>query len=157
MGAKISGERTGTITVTGVEKLFPTNHATAGDRICAGTYLAAAAASGGEIEITGVEPVIPGGTVKGTPENGSRIRIFGAAGPKGEDPHGDGTAPGWDHDRYRTISGFSDGSAVGLSRSRGGGNRGEPVPGDRVRGDGSRRRCGLQLFGADVSVQEIQP
>ena len=29
MGAKISGERTGTITVTGVEKLFPTNHVTA--------------------------------------------------------------------------------------------------------------------------------
>ena len=58
MGAKISGERTGTITVDGVEKLFPTDHVTAGDRICAGTYLAAAAASGGEIEITGVEPVV---------------------------------------------------------------------------------------------------
>lgn len=50
MGAKISGERTGTITVDGVEKLFPTDHVTAGDRICAGTYLAAAAAAGGEID-----------------------------------------------------------------------------------------------------------
>lgn len=28
MGAKISGERTGTITVDGVEKLFPTDHVT---------------------------------------------------------------------------------------------------------------------------------
>ena len=58
MGAKISGERTGTITVDGVEKLFPTDHVTAGDRICAGTYLAAAAAAGREIEITGVDPVV---------------------------------------------------------------------------------------------------
>ena len=82
MGAKISGERTGTITVTGVEKLFPTNHVTAGDRICAGTYLAAAAASGGEIEITGVEPVVLVEPLKALRKMGAGLRIFGAAGPK---------------------------------------------------------------------------
>lgn len=82
MGAKISGERTGTITVTGVEKLFPTNHVTAGDRICAGTYLAAAAASGGEIEITGVEPVVLVEPLKVLRKMGAGLRIFGAAGPK---------------------------------------------------------------------------
>ena len=79
MGAKISGERTGTITVDGVEKLFPTDHVTAGDRICAGTYLAAAAAAGGEIEITGVDPVEP---LKALRKMGAGIRISGATGPK---------------------------------------------------------------------------
>ncbi len=48
--------------------------------------------------------------------------------------------------------GISDGSAVGLSRGGGVGNRGEPDPGDRIRGEISRRRCVLRLFGADVSV-----
>lgn len=81
MGAKISGERTGSITVEGVEKLFPTNHVTAGDRICAGTYLAAAAAAGGEIEITGVEPVVLVEPLKALRKMGAGIKIFGAAGP----------------------------------------------------------------------------
>ena len=63
-------------------KAFPTNHVTAGDRICAGTYLAAAAASGGEIEITGVEPVILVEPLKALRKMGAGLRIFGAAGPK---------------------------------------------------------------------------
>ena len=75
MGAKISGERTGTITVDGVEKLFPTDHVTAGDRICAGTYLAAAAAAGGEIEITGVDPVVLVEPLKALRKMGAGIRI----------------------------------------------------------------------------------
>ena len=82
MGAKISGERTGTITVDGVEKLFPTDHVTAGDRICAGTYLAAAAAAGGEIEITGVDPVVLVEPLKALRKMGAGIRISGATGPK---------------------------------------------------------------------------
>ena len=81
MGAKISGERTGTITVDG-EKLFPTDHVTAGDRICAGTYLAAAAAAGGEIEITGVDPVVLVEPLKALRKMGAGIRISGATGPK---------------------------------------------------------------------------
>ena len=79
MGAKISGERTGTITVDGVEKLFPTDHVTAGDRICAGTYLAAAAAAGGEI---GVDPVVLVEPLKALRKMGAGIRISGATGPK---------------------------------------------------------------------------
>ena len=78
MGAKISGERTGTITVDGVEKLFPTDHVTAGDRICAGTYLAAAAAAGGEI----VDPVVLVEPLKALRKMGAGIRISGATGPK---------------------------------------------------------------------------
>ena len=82
MGAEVFGERTGTITVDGVEKLHPANHVTAGDRICAGTYLAAAAAAGGEIEITGVDPVTLVEPLKVLRKMGAGIRILGASGPK---------------------------------------------------------------------------
>lgn len=82
MGAKISGERTGTITVDGVEKLFPTDHVTAGDRICAGTYLAAAAAARRGDRDHRCGSGSSGRTVKGTAEKGAGIRISGATGPK---------------------------------------------------------------------------
>lgn len=127
MGAKISGERTGTITVDGVEKLFPTDHVTAGDRICAGTYLAAAAAAGGEIEITGVDPVVLVEPLKALRKMGAGIRISGATRTESQDRYGDGTASGRGRDRHRAIPGISDGSSVCLSRRGGSGKRGEPV------------------------------
>jgi UDP-N-acetylglucosamine 1-carboxyvinyltransferase len=56
MGADISGEGTSEITITGVESLKPTNHEVIGDRIVAGTYLAALAATRGSGVILGVDP-----------------------------------------------------------------------------------------------------
>ena len=56
MGADISGEGTSEITITGVESLKPTNHEVIGDRIVAGTYLAALAATRGFGVILGVDP-----------------------------------------------------------------------------------------------------
>ena len=56
MGAGITGAGTEDITVTGVPTLAPTRHAVVGDRIEAGTYAAAAAVTGGEITIAGVDP-----------------------------------------------------------------------------------------------------
>ena len=56
MGADISGEGTSEITITGVESLKPTNHEVIGDRIVAGTYLAALAATRGSGVILGVYP-----------------------------------------------------------------------------------------------------
>ena len=56
MGADISGEGTSEITITGVESLTPTNHEVIGDRIVAGTYLAALAATRGSGVILGVDP-----------------------------------------------------------------------------------------------------
>ena len=61
-------------------------------------------------------------------------------------------APGRDHDRYRTASGISDGSAVGLSRGGGVREPGEPDPGDRIRGEIRGGGAVLASFGADVSV-----
>ena len=56
MGADISGEGTSEITITGVESLKPTNHEVIGDRIVAGTYLGALAATRGSGVILGVDP-----------------------------------------------------------------------------------------------------
>ena len=56
MGADISGEGTDCITVHGVERLHPTEHAVVGDRIEAGTFAVAAAVTGGRVDIEGVKP-----------------------------------------------------------------------------------------------------
>ncbi|MCR9256683.1 MAG: UDP-N-acetylglucosamine 1-carboxyvinyltransferase [Alphaproteobacteria bacterium] len=55
MGAEISGEGTGTITVTGVERLHGATHRVTADRIEAGTYAMAASITGGELTLTGIE------------------------------------------------------------------------------------------------------
>lgn len=56
MGAKISGAGSNTITVEGVEKLHPTEHKVVGDRIIAGTWAYAAAMTGGDITVVGINP-----------------------------------------------------------------------------------------------------
>jgi len=58
MGAKIEGAGTGTITVQGVEKLGGTDYSVLPDRIETGTYLVAAAMTGGHIKITDTAPDI---------------------------------------------------------------------------------------------------
>mgnify|MGYP001302968144 FL=1 len=56
MGAKVDGAGTDKITITGVEKLNGTKYKIPADRIEAGTYLAAAAVTKGEITIEGINP-----------------------------------------------------------------------------------------------------
>lgn len=56
MGARISGAGTPTISVQGGVALHPAQYRVMGDRIAAATYLCAAAAARGEIELTGVPP-----------------------------------------------------------------------------------------------------
>jgi UDP-N-acetylglucosamine 1-carboxyvinyltransferase len=53
MGAQISGAGTDVIRIRGVEKLHGTTHRIMPDRIETGTYLCAAAATGGQIRLTG--------------------------------------------------------------------------------------------------------
>lgn len=55
-GAKIIGAGTSIITIMGVKKLNPVNHKVSGDRLVAGTYLSAAAITGGSITVEGVDP-----------------------------------------------------------------------------------------------------
>lgn len=56
MGAKIKGAGTSIITVEGVEKLTPSEHAVIPDRIEAGTLLIAGAITGGEVTVTDCVP-----------------------------------------------------------------------------------------------------
>ena len=56
MGAKIDGAGSDQITITGVESLNGTKYEIPADRIEAGTYLAAAAVTKGEITIEGINP-----------------------------------------------------------------------------------------------------
>ncbi|WP_344255660.1 UDP-N-acetylglucosamine 1-carboxyvinyltransferase [Terrabacter carboxydivorans] len=53
MGARLEGAGTSRITVHGVEALAPTEHAVVSDRIAAGTWAFAAAATRGNIEVVG--------------------------------------------------------------------------------------------------------
>ncbi len=56
MGAQIEGAGTRTLTVRGVSRLSGVRHFVSGDRIEAGTLLAAAGITGGEVDVTGVDP-----------------------------------------------------------------------------------------------------
>ncbi|WPF65738.1 MULTISPECIES: UDP-N-acetylglucosamine 1-carboxyvinyltransferase [unclassified Corynebacterium] len=56
MGAQIQGAGTSTITIDGVERLYPTDHEVIGDRIVAGTWAYAAAMTQGDITVGGIAP-----------------------------------------------------------------------------------------------------
>lgn len=56
MGAQIIGEGTSEITIEGVNTLNPTNHKVVGDRIVAGTLIAALASTRGSGSIIGIDP-----------------------------------------------------------------------------------------------------
>ena len=55
-GAKIHGAGTSTITIEGVKSLNPVKYKVSGDRLVAGTFMCAAAITGGSVEITGINP-----------------------------------------------------------------------------------------------------
>jgi len=56
MGAKIIGENTSTLVIQGVDHLNGVNYSICPDRIEAGTYLVAAAITGGKIIVNNIEP-----------------------------------------------------------------------------------------------------
>ncbi|RKZ06034.1 UDP-N-acetylglucosamine 1-carboxyvinyltransferase [bacterium] len=55
-GAKIDGDGTARIVIEGVDEIKPFDHSVIPDRIEAGTFAAAAAITGGEVEIAGCRP-----------------------------------------------------------------------------------------------------
>jgi UDP-N-acetylglucosamine 1-carboxyvinyltransferase len=84
MGAKIDGLGSPTITVTGVEKLTPTDHTTIPDRIIAGTWAFAAAMTQGDITIHGgradhmevmLEKLASAGAIITSTQDGIRVQM----------------------------------------------------------------------------------
>ncbi|MBI3226396.1 MAG: UDP-N-acetylglucosamine 1-carboxyvinyltransferase [Mycolicibacterium cosmeticum] len=56
MGAQVQGAGSSTLTITGVDRMYPTEHRVIGDRIVAATWGIAAAMTRGDISVTGVDP-----------------------------------------------------------------------------------------------------
>jgi UDP-N-acetylglucosamine 1-carboxyvinyltransferase len=82
MGARITGAGTGTIEIEGVAELAPVEHAVVPDRIAAGTWAFAAAATRGDVEVVGgvpghlraaLELVESSGSTVTTTERGFRV------------------------------------------------------------------------------------
>ncbi len=73
MGAKISGAGTDTITIEGVEKLIGTRYRVLPDRIETGTYLVAAAISGGRIKVKDTQPKLLDAVIDKLREAGADI------------------------------------------------------------------------------------
>ncbi len=73
MGAKVSGAGTPVIEIEGVEELHPVTHSVVGDRIEAGTFVAAAAMTGGPIHVIGFKPEHLGLVLKKYEDMGVRI------------------------------------------------------------------------------------
>ena len=75
MGAKISGEGTNTITVVGVKKLKGIDYSVLPDRIETGTYLAAAAITGGRVKCVNAAPHTLDAVLQKFREAGASIEI----------------------------------------------------------------------------------
>ena len=74
MGARISGQGTDTIYVSGVPALVGCSHSVMADRIEAGTYLVAAAATRGRVRLEGISGVMLGVVLEKLRECGATIR-----------------------------------------------------------------------------------
>jgi UDP-N-acetylglucosamine 1-carboxyvinyltransferase len=73
MGANIAGAGTDTITIEGVEKLTGTRYRVLPDRIETGTYLVAAAISGGRIKVKDTDPKLLDAVIDKLREAGAHI------------------------------------------------------------------------------------
>lgn len=77
MGAKITGAGTGTIVIEGVERLHGATHTVVPDRIEAGTYALAAAATRGDVRIGRCEPGHLGALTTRMAATGARVEASG--------------------------------------------------------------------------------
>jgi len=75
MGAKIQGHGSDVVTVQGVDALFGVQHDVMADRIEAGTFLAAAAATRGEVTLTGAPTASLDAVVEKLREAGARVDV----------------------------------------------------------------------------------
>lgn len=73
MGAKITGVGTDTITIEGVERLTGAEHHIVCDRIEAGTYMVAAAMTGGEVTLKNARPDLLEAVIEKLREAGAQV------------------------------------------------------------------------------------
>jgi len=75
MGADVSGAGTAVIRINGVKRLKPARVDVISDRIEAGTFMIAAAATGGDVLVTGCEPENMGGIINKLRQTGTLVNI----------------------------------------------------------------------------------
>ena len=75
MGGKITGAGTDTITIEGVEKLNGTRYRVLPDRIETGTFLVAAAITGGSITVKDTEPKLLDAVIDKLREAGAKVEV----------------------------------------------------------------------------------
>ncbi|MCP4119502.1 MAG: UDP-N-acetylglucosamine 1-carboxyvinyltransferase [Desulfobacteraceae bacterium] len=76
MGADVKGAGTAVITINGVERLNPAAIEVIPDRIEAGTFMVAAAATGGDVRVLGCEPENMGGIINKLRQAGASVETF---------------------------------------------------------------------------------
>ena len=75
LGAKVSGHGTSTIEIEGVEALHGGAHRVMPDRVEAGTYLVAAAVTGGQVHLRDVEPETLGAVLDKLQQAGAEVTV----------------------------------------------------------------------------------
>ena len=75
MGARISGAGSDTITIEGVDSLRPMNHRVMCDRIEAGTFMVAAAITGGDITVAGIDHECVEAVISKLRESGAEVTV----------------------------------------------------------------------------------
>ncbi len=75
MGADVKGAGSAVITINGVEALKPATVEVIPDRIEAGTFMVAAAATGGDVRVLGCEPENMGGIINKLRQTGALVEI----------------------------------------------------------------------------------
>lgn len=75
MGAKVSGAGTDTITIEGVERMHGTTYDILPDRIETGTYLVAAAVTGGKVKLKDTDPTLLDAVISRLEEAGAEIEM----------------------------------------------------------------------------------
>jgi UDP-N-acetylglucosamine 1-carboxyvinyltransferase len=78
MGADIAGAGTAEVTIRGVEALTPVTATIIPDRIETGTFMVAAALTGGQVTITDCEPKHVGATIDKLREAGAEVAVSGS-------------------------------------------------------------------------------
>jgi len=79
MGARVSGAGTDVLTIDGVDRLDGTSHRIMPDRIETGTFLAAAAATGGEITLRDTDAGVVEAVLERLREAGAAVEASGSA------------------------------------------------------------------------------
>jgi len=79
MGARVSGAGTDVLTIDGVDRLDGTSHRIMPDRIETGTFLAAAAATGGEITLRDTDAGVVEAVIESLREAGAAVEASGGA------------------------------------------------------------------------------